>query len=116
MTSLPGYDAWKTREPEEPRYDPAIVYLVHRYSPHMARGVEDGPYDRREDAEAAAQRWLAEMAASDPKFAEDYWHEIIERDELADCTCTNRRVDEWCVVHGRDPDAEYERLRDDGRI
>ena len=30
-----------------------------------------------------------------------------------DCTCTNRRADKWCAVHGRDPDQEYERLRDE---
>ena len=26
------------------------------------------------------------------------------------CTCTSERMDEWCEVHGRDPEAEYEKL------
>ena len=104
MSGLPGFDAWKTREPETGRYDPEVVYLVRRYSPHTAREVEEGPYGCRADAEAAAIAWLAGVAAADPQFAEDYWHEIIERDELEDCTCTNRRADKWCTVHGRDPD------------
>jgi hypothetical protein len=29
-----------------------------------------------------------------------------------DCTCTTERRDEWCPVHGRDPDAEYEKRRE----
>jgi hypothetical protein len=29
-----------------------------------------------------------------------------------DCTCTSERRDEWCPVHGRDPDDEYEKMRE----
>ncbi len=36
------------------------------------------------------------------------------------CTCPRtlgaggaRMTDEWCPIHGRDPDAEYEAMRDD---
>lgn len=53
MDGLPGYDAWKTRLPEEP-------------------------------------------------FCDD--------DE---CTCTDRRRDKWCPVHGLDPDEEYKKRRDE---
>jgi hypothetical protein len=50
---LPGYDAWKTRLPEEPYSD-------------------------------------------DPE-----------------CTCTTYRLDKWCPVHGKDPDAAYDERRDE---
>ena len=53
MTNLPGYDVWKTREPEEP-------------------------------------------------YCDDH-----------ECTCTTYRKDMWCPVHGKDPDEEYEKRRDD---
>jgi hypothetical protein len=109
MSWQSSYDAWRTREPEEPRYDPEIVYLVRQYSPHTTKEVEDGPYDKCIEAEAAAQRWMDEMATADPKFAEDYYYEIIERDELADCTCTSYRISRWCPVHDdRDPDGGRE--------
>ncbi len=29
-----------------------------------------------------------------------------------DCTCTTHRRDKWCLVHGKDPDEEYEKMRD----
>jgi hypothetical protein len=33
-----------------------------------------------------------------------------------DCTCTTHKRDKWCPVHGKDPDAERERVIDDGVI
>ncbi len=46
----------------------------------------------------------------------DYWDGETEEG----CTCPRecgaggyRKTDEWCPIHGRDPDAEYERMRDD---
>ena len=32
--------------------------------------------------------------------------------EDEDCTCTTYRRDQWCPVHGRDPDQAYEEKRD----
>jgi hypothetical protein len=29
-----------------------------------------------------------------------------------DCTCTTRRRDQWCPVHGRDPDEERDKRRE----
>lgn len=55
--SLPGYDEWKLRTPEE-----------------------DGDHPRCEDL---------------------------------DCSCTTRRRDRWCPVHGQDPDAERDKMIDD---
>lgn len=36
--------------------------------------------------------------------------EPISEDE--DCTCTTRRRDKWCPVHGLDPDEEMEKRRE----
>jgi hypothetical protein len=47
---------------------------------------------------------------------EDYWDGEVEDG----CTCLRRvgaggyrLTDEWCPLHGRDPDAEYGRMRDE---
>ncbi len=41
-------------------------------------------------------------------------------EEEEGCTCPRtlgaggaRKTDEWCPLHGRDPDVEYEKMRDD---
>lgn len=54
----------------------------------------------------------------DWKLATPPEYEAEETEE--GCTCPNelgaggvRRTDKWCPLHGLDPDAEYERLRDD---
>jgi hypothetical protein len=55
-----------------------------------------------------------EWKTTDPR---DRWPE----DESEDgCTCSGelgaggiRKTDKWCPLHGLDPDAEYERMRDD---
>jgi hypothetical protein len=36
-----------------------------------------------------------------------------EPPEDPDCTCVRRR-DPWCPVHGKDPDAERDKIRDEG--
>jgi hypothetical protein len=33
-----------------------------------------------------------------------------------DCSCTTRRRDKWCRVHGLDPDDERDRLIEDREI
>mgnify|MGYP001613864672 CR=1 FL=1 len=55
----------------------------------------------------------------------DEWKLRSDADEWPDdneygCTCPRkfgaggaRMADEWCPLHGRDPDAEYEKMRDD---
>lgn len=56
----------------------------------------------------------------------DAWKTTDPADQWTDgedepgCTCPRtlgaggaRMVDEWCPVHGRDPDEAYEQMRDD---
>lgn len=55
-----------------------------------------------------------EWKSRDP--ADAYW----DGEDEAGCTCGRRlgaggirMTDKWCPLHGLDPDAEYEKMRDD---
>jgi hypothetical protein len=38
---------------------------------------------------------------------------IYAHPEDPDCTCLRGRRDPWCRSHGKDPDAEYDKMRDE---
>lgn len=66
------------------------------------------------------------MPGDEWKATYDEWKTTDPRDRIPDdeiedgCSCPRelgaggaRKTDKWCPLHGLDPDAEYERLRDE---
>ncbi len=77
---------------------------------------------------AFVEGFRATLSASDEAWRGSYdaWKTRNDRDDYWDgedeegCTCPrelgaggHRKTDEWCPLHGRDPDAEREKMRDD---
>ena len=60
------------------------------------------------------------MTYDEWKSRDPAYEQYTDEDDDEGCTCPRRlgaggarMTDEWCPLHGRDPDAEYEKMRDD---
>lgn len=115
--SLPGYDAWKTREPELD-YGPRYSWLVEGYGPFKQPFIDLGEFDTEEAAQKAADAWLERQRQEHPDEADDYVYEVYRKE--SDCTCgRSYKSRRNCPTHGIDPDQAYEEMRErrmeDGR-
>lgn len=109
MTTLPGYDEWKTREPDEgPKED--LRWYVQLINPHNPRQPHLGPFYDEGGAEEAAKEWVAMMRKCDARrYRNDYAYEKPYSIDLNEgCTCGRTlRSRRNCEIHGVDPDEAH---------
>jgi hypothetical protein len=95
----------------KPNFDPACQELAEHFLPRDAETHEIR--DLSQVIQTAIEGWLSEAAQENPAS-------VVAQKE--GCTCrwvgegndpdAHVRRDEWCPLHGRDPDAEREAMMD----